>query len=157
MAASQTALAKSKTLPGFSLGYLNQGDRTTPLDYRFRASVGIPIWMGQNKASIASARTEEQAAQARFEAQTKNIVLELQKVVVTAAAADAQIKMYETDILPRNQILIETAQRMQAAGQIDYIALLRTVDMAFETRRQYLEQLQLLHEANIKLLYLGGK
>lgn len=150
-------LAKSRALPNFSLGYLNQGIRSTPIDYRFRASIGIPLWAGQYRAGVKSAEAESQAAIARAEAQSQSIALERERAQREAATKLGLLHYYEREALPRSQVLISTALRLREAGQSDYLTFLRTLDGAYAIKREYATQVQAFETARIRLLYLSGK
>lgn len=157
VAEQQIDLAKSRALPNFSLGYMNQAARDSPIDYRFRASMGIPLWAGQYRAGINTAKAESQAAAARSSAQNQAIALELQRSRTAALTALAQVQYYAREALPRSQSLITTALRMREAGQADYISFLRTLDEAFAIQREYGTQMHALNAARIQLQYLGGQ
>ena len=147
-------LAKSRALPNFSLGYLNQGIRSTPIDYRFRASIGIPLWAGQYRAGVKSAEAESQAAIARAEAQSQSIALERERAQREAATKLGLLHYYEREALPRSQVLISTALRLREAGQSDYLTFLRTLDGAYAIKREYATQVQAFETARMRLLYL---
>jgi len=157
VAEQQISLAKSRVLPNFSLGYLNQGLQSTPIDYRFRASVGIPLWFGQYRAGRQAAESGAKAAQSRAEAQTQAVVLELQRVRTAAAVALERVRYAEDEALPRSRSLRTTAVRMREAGEVDYITFLRTLDEAFAIERDYVEQIRTLNNTHIQLLYLTGQ
>ena len=157
VAEQQIRLAKSRALPNFSLGYLNQGPRNTPLDYRFRASIGIPLWAGQYRAGVKSAEAESQAAIARAEAQSQAIALERERYQREAATKLGLLHYYEREALPRSQVLISTALRLREAGQTDYLTFLRTLDEAYGIKREYATQVQAFETARITLLYLSGR
>ncbi len=156
VAERQVSLAKSRSMPNFSLGYLNQGVRSTPIDYRFRASVGIPLWAGQYRAGTNAAKAETQAAVARVEAQTQAIALESQRAQTEASIALVNVRYQDNEALPRSRALITTATRMRDAGQLDYISFLRAIDEAFEIQREYAEQVAALNTARLQMLYLSG-
>jgi len=156
VAERQVSLAKSKALPNFSLGYLNQGARDTPLDYRFRASIGIPLWAGQYHAGAHAARAEAQAAVARAETQTQSVALEVQRVQTDIAVAHANVQYQIREALPRSRALLEAALRMREAGQVDYVNFLRIVDEAYEIQRNYAEQVRTLNMAQLRLRHLSG-
>lgn len=156
-AAQYARLAKSRALPNFSIGYLNQGPRNTPIDYRFRASIGIPLWAGQYKAATQAAQSETQAAQARAEAQAQEVTLEWGKAQTNAANARAQVQYFQEEALPRSRAIIGAAQRMREAGQVDYLTFLRTISEAFDTRQEYGQQCYEFHLAQIQLLYLSDQ
>lgn len=156
VAEKQVALAKSRALPNFSLGYLNQGERVTPIDYRFRASIGIPIWAGQYRAGANAAKSDAAAALARVEAQRQSISMEYQRVQVAAAAALVKVQYHQNEALPRSRSIIETAMRLRTAGQVDYVTFLRTIDEAFSIQQAYTEQVAVLNQAWLQMLYLSG-
>jgi cobalt-zinc-cadmium efflux system outer membrane protein len=157
VAEKQIDLAKSRALPNFSLGYLNQGLQSTPIDYRFRASIGIPLWFGQYRAGRQAAESEAQAARSRAEAQTQTVALQLQQIQTDAATALTRVRYSQNEALPRSRSLIATALRMREAGQVDYVTFLRTLDEAYTIQRDYTEQVLALNNANIQLLYLAGQ
>lgn len=156
VAQRQTSLAQSQNMPNFSVGYLNQGLKNTPYDYRFRAAVGVPIWIGQNRATRESAQVAARAAESRTVAAVQNLAVETSGAQNTAANALAQIEYFEREALPRSRSLIETATRLRAAGQIDYPTFLRTLDTAFANENEYLAQIQRLNAAQIRLRFLAG-
>ncbi len=153
----QISLAKSRALPNFSLGYMNQGPRSTPLDYRFRASVGVPLWAGQYRAGRQAAEAASQAASSRAEAQQWAVKMELDRLRTEAVTALARVQYHEREALPRSRALIAAAARMRESGQMDYVAFLRTLDEAYAVQREYGEQVQALNAARLRMQYLVGE
>lgn len=156
VAEQQLKLSKSQALPNFSLGYMNQGERNTPIDYRFRASIGVPLWMGQYRANQQMAKAQGQAAMARTEAQTQALALEKHSVVSEVLTAWSKLDYYEKEALPRSSSLIVAAMRMREAGQIDYTTFLRSLDEAYSIQLDYAEQLAAFYTARYQMLYLKG-
>ncbi len=157
VAERQVALAKSKALPNFSIGYMNQGERETPMDYRFRASIGLPLWVGQYRAGVNVAKAESQAAAARAAAQSQTVALQLQRTDTDALTALGFVRYYEQEALPRSRALISAVLRMRDAGQTDYVTFLKTLDEAFAIQREYAVQIQAFETARIQRLYLAGQ
>ena len=153
----QIDLVKSSNLPNFSLGYLNQGIRQTPIDYRFRASVGVPIWFGQNRAARQSAEFAAMAAENQANATAQNIELERSALQNEAEIARSQVDYFEREALFRSQSMIESAMRLRAAGQLDYPTFLRTLDTAFSIENEYLITLKTLNNLQNRLGYLTGQ
>jgi len=151
------SLAKSRALPNFSLGYLNQGPRSTPLDYRFRASIGVPLWAGQYRAGRQVAEAESQAANSRAEAQQWSVRSALDRLRAEAVTALARVQYYQREALPRSRTLITAAMRLREAGQIDYVTFLRTLDEAYSSQREYIEQVNALNSARLQMRYLVGE
>ena len=156
LARQQIALTKSQALPGFSIGYLNQGARQTPMDYRFRASMEVPLWFGQSRAARQSAEVAALAAESRVAAAAQTVVLEISETQTEVENARTQVAYFETEGLPRSRALIEAAMRMREAGQVDYPAFLRTMDTAFSIENDYATQVKVLNAAQIKLQLLAG-
>lgn len=157
VAERQVSLAKSRALPNFSLGYLNQGVRSSPIDYRFRASIGLPLWAGQYRGGRQAAESEALSVQNRAEAQRQAFELEYQRAQTETANILARVRYAQQEALPRSRALIDAALRMREAGQSDYIVFLRTLDEAFAIRRDYTEQMQAFETARIQMLYLTGR
>ncbi len=157
VAEQQISLAKSRALPNFSIGYLNQGPRSTPLDYRFRASVGVPLWAAQYRAGRQSAEAQAQAASSRAEAQQWAVKMELDRLRSEAVTALARVQYHEREALPRSQALIAAATRMRQAGQVDYVTFLRTLDEAYAVQREHAEQVNVLNSARLRMRYLMGE
>jgi outer membrane protein TolC len=156
VAARKVRVVQQEQLPNFSLGYLNQGPRQTPLDYRFRASVGIPIWFAQNRSAVNAAKAAANAAENRVEAAARDAALALAATENEAITALAQVQYFETEALPRSRKMVEAASRMQTAGQMDFSALLRTLDTAFSIENDYINQLKNFESTQIKKRYLTG-
>jgi outer membrane protein TolC len=156
VAERQTALAKSKGLPTFTIGYLNQGPRNTPVPYRLRAGIGVPLWYGQYNNAQKSAENEVNAAQNRLEAAVRTVALERAQLESEMAIALAQIRYYEKEALPGNTVVATTALRMREAGQMDYSAYLRVLDDVYQVKKAYAEQVYAFNTGLIKLRYLAG-
>lgn len=157
LAEQQVRLAKSKALPNFSLGYLNQGPRNTPLDYQFRASVGVPLWAGQYRAGIQAAQAESRSAAASVAAQSQQITLQLAQVELAIQMNVDLVRYYEQEALPRSRALLAAALRMREAGELDYLGLLRMVDAVFDTQKAYFEAIQSMKTAENQHLFLLGQ
>jgi outer membrane protein, heavy metal efflux system len=157
VAQQQVTLARSQTLPNFSLGYLNHGLRTTPIDYRFRATVGVPLWLGQQRSLRQSAEAAARAAESRVAASAQNIAIENTALRTEWENARTQIEYFEAEGLPRSRSLIETAVRLRSAGQLDYPALLRTINTALDIETEYTQQIKTLNAAQIRMQFLAGQ
>ncbi len=157
VAERQISLAKSRALPNFSLGYLNQSVRNTPVDYRFKASIGIPLWAGQYRAATNAAQAESQAASTRAAAQSQSVGLDLVRAQTEAATTRNRLQYYQREALPRSRAIITTATRMRAAGEVDYLTFLRTLEGAYSIQWAYADQVQALNVAQLRLRYLSGQ
>jgi outer membrane protein, heavy metal efflux system len=157
LAEKQMILAKNRNLPNFSVGYLNQGVRNSPIDYRFRASVGVPIWAGQNSALRQTAEYRMQAAQSRVDAQIQSLEMERQAITAEQITVFQQLDYYRLEAMPSSRDMIQTATRMRASGQIDYPTFLSTLDEAYQIKIRYIEQIKKAHENMVRMQYLSGR
>jgi outer membrane protein TolC len=157
IADKQLALQKSKALPNFTVGYLNQGAIGTPLDYRFRAAIGIPIWRGQFRSTEQAALVYKEAAQKRVTAQVQLANMEQERLDADLVNNLNQLRYYQQEALPRSAYLITTARRMRDEGQIDYIVFLRTLEEAYIIQRDYTDQVRALNAAIMRANFLAGK
>jgi len=157
LASEQIGLAKSRALPNFSLGYLNQGERSTLIDYRFRASIAIPIWGGQYRSTVKSAQAKSEAAAANAEAKNRQISIEIARAKTEMAVLWTNLQYLNREALPRSRAITAAATRMREAGQIDYASFLRTLDGALSTSRELGEQIRAFETARIYTLFLQGR
>ena len=154
---SQIRLEQARFKPSFSVGYLNQGLRETPNYLRYRASLDIPVWTRQYRSGIAAARIGEQAARRNLDAQRLTFQVDSTQLVSTRLRTLASIRRYQRVLLPQSDNIISMAMRLRAAGQVDVINHLRTVNEAFGIKLRYLELLRTLRETYINALALQGQ
>lgn len=150
-------LEKTKALPGFTLGYMNQGLRNTIIPLRFSVGVNVPIWFWQYKASISAAQTNVEITHQNSLAQQQTLTANLQQVKGDALKHQTSLAYYESTTLKQADDLITSSARMFEAGQTDYITYLRTLSDAFNIQVKYLETIRAFNQSTISLNYLIGK
>lgn len=147
---------KANALPGFMVGYYNQGSRETNLGLRWRVGVSIPLWAGQYKSRIAAAQTGQEIAKQRTEAQTQVISADLQAAQGDVRKFQNALTFYETVALRQATDIIGTARRFFESGQTDYINFLRTTNDAYQIRLRYVETLRSYNQSILTINYLTG-
>lgn len=147
---------KANALPGFMVGYYNQGSRETNLGLRWRVGVSIPLWAGQYKSRIAAAQTGQEIAKQRTEAQTQVISADLQAAQGDLRKFQNSLTFYETVALQQANEIISTARRFFESGQTDYINFLRTTNDAYQIRLRYVETLRNYNQSILTINYLTG-
>jgi outer membrane protein, heavy metal efflux system len=147
---------KANALPGFMVGYYNQGSRETNLGLRWRVGVSIPLWAGQYKSRIAAAQTGQEIAKQRTEAQTQVISADLQAAQSDLKKFQNSLTFYETIALQQANEIISTARRFFESGQTDYINFLRTTNDAYQIRLRYVETLRSYNQSILTINYLTG-
>lgn len=150
-------LERNKALPGFSFGYMNQGLKNTEIPLRLRAGINIPIWFWQYSAAIKAAKTNFQITQQNTLAQQLNLNSKLQQSKNDAMKFQTSLTYYESVGVQQSNDLISASGRMFAAGQIDYIAYLRTLSDAYSIQIKYLETLRAFNQSIININYLNGQ
>lgn len=147
---------KANALPGFMVGYYNQGARESNLGLRLRAGVSIPLWVGQYKSRIAAAQTGHEIAKQRTEAQKLMLSTDLQAAQGDLVRYRNSLNYFQATALHQADELIGTARRLFEGGQTDYIGFLRTTNDAFNIKLRYLETLRYYHQTVLTINYLTG-
>ncbi|MBK6546013.1 MAG: TolC family protein [Saprospiraceae bacterium] len=156
VAEKMISLEKSKALPGFSVGYMNQGLKNSEIPYRFKAGVNIPIWFWQYSASMKAAKTNLQISEQQILVEQQNLNIQIQLAKAEGLKAQIALEYFENKGLRHAFDLISTSERMFTAGQSDYINYLRTLSDAYKIQIQYLETLRKFNQAIININYLKG-
>lgn len=149
-------LQKTKLLPGFSVGYLNQvGEQ--PTYYRFRFGITIPLWFWTYNSQIKSAKYQYQMANSQYLLAQKNISSEYQKALTDYKKYFESLNYYELTGMKQAEIIINTATRSFQVGEINYIVYMQSLNQAFETKISYLETIRNYNQSIIQINYLNGQ
>lgn len=147
---------RANSLPGFMVGYYNQGSRESNLGLRWRAGVSIPLWAGQYKSRIAAAQTGYEIAKQRTEAQKVALATDLQAARGELTRYRNSLNYFQNTALRQADELISTAQRFFESGQTDYVGFLRTTNDAYNIKLRYLDTLRSYHQTVLNINYLMG-
>jgi len=150
-------LEKNKALPGFSIGYMNQGLKNTEIPLRIRAGINIPIWFWQYSSAIKAAKTNLQITEQNTLAQQQNLNAKMQQAKGDVLKYQTSLAYYESTGLKQADDLITASGRMFSAGQNDYITYLRTLSDAYNIQVKYLETLRAFNQSIININYLNGQ
>lgn len=151
------SLERNKFLPGFTLGYLNQGAKNTPSDLRIRAGINIPLWFWQYTGSINAAKTGLKVSEQKAVAQQQALSIELQKAQGDYLKYYQSLTYYETTGLKQSDDIITTSKRFFEGGHtVDYINFLRTINDAYLIKLKYAESLKNYNQSVININYLTG-
>jgi cobalt-zinc-cadmium efflux system outer membrane protein len=150
------SLERNKFLPGFTIGYLNQGPLNTSTNMRIRAGINIPLWFWQYTGSINAAKTGLKIAQQRTLAQQQAISVEMQKAQGDYLKYNQSLNYYETIGLKQTDDIISASKRFFESGQKDYISYLRNINDAYSMKLKYAENLKNYNQSIININYLSG-
>jgi outer membrane protein, heavy metal efflux system len=149
-------LERNRLLPGITFGYLNQGPATTPLTYRFRAGITVPLWFWQYSGNIRAAKIGVQVAEQQYRAQRLQLSSDLLQARSEFAGSQNKLAYYETTALAQSRTIIDASQRYFEGGEIEYTNHLRTMNEAYTIQRSHLEALRDYNKAVLRLSYLNG-
>lgn len=149
-------LQKSKALPGLAFGFLNQGERNTPIGNRFRLGVTLPLWFWQYKGSINAAKTGYEASKQNTLGLQQQLNTQLIDAQNNFIAARQSVTYYNTTGIKQADEIIKTAQRFLASGQADYISYLRNINDAYTIKLKYIEAIKNHNQSIITIQYLTG-
>ena len=94
--------------------------------YDLMFQVNIPIWRGKYRSLSDGAKGKARAARARLEAGQNKKALEVKAAAIEAIAAQKQIELFETSLVPQSELSFETALKSYKSGGMSLIALLDT-------------------------------
>ena len=150
-------LEKNKLLPGVAFGYFNQGERTTPLQNRFRFGLTIPLWLWQYKGNIQAAKAEHEVNKFRTNDFRQKLSIEHSKSIAALKKKQAVLDYYEARGQRYADEILNVAPRLHQAGVTDLISFLRSVSEAFKIREQHAEAVAGYNESILQLKFLNGQ
>ncbi|MSR64487.1 MAG: TolC family protein [Verrucomicrobiae bacterium] len=91
------------------------------------------LWHGKYDAGVREAKADMEAAQAEYDSTWNQIVFELKEMQTRADAAQRQMKLFETTVLPQAK---QTIEATRASYQVNRATLLELID-AQRTLKQF--------------------
>ncbi len=149
-------LEKQKALPGFTIAFLNQGEKSTIPQNRFYAGLRIPLWFWQYKGNIAAAKSQVEASKYQAEADKMQLAGEMQAAYMKYIAYSEALLFYHSDILQGANAMTSASNRFYTSGNTTYSDYLRNLNDANDVRKNYWETMKNHNQALIYILYLNG-
>ncbi|MCK6690986.1 MAG: TolC family protein [Thermoanaerobaculia bacterium] len=150
-------VAKSRGLPELALGYINQGERNSPVGNRFNVGVTIPLWRKQYNAGAAAARTGVEIARETLAAQSLELNAAYRQALGEAEKARLALEEYEQNVLPAARAVSDASRRLFEGGLTDWVSYLRNRNDALEVELGYWELIRDVQLAELDLKFLTGK
>lgn len=147
---------RNRALPGFVIGYLNQGPMSTPIGYRFRAGITVPLWFWQYSGRMNAAKTGIRISEFQSKAQQQQLSLQLISAQSSMSTATTALLFYEDSGLKQAETIENAAQRLFTAGETDFTTYLRTLNDSYSIRFNHLEAVRKYNEASLELNFLSG-
>jgi cobalt-zinc-cadmium resistance protein CzcA len=162
-----TRLEKARLLPELTLAYSNmsiKGVGADNVDYgydkRFQSAqigLGIPLFFKSFTAKIGASKLEQLMAENRLKTETNMMNAEWNKTNAQYSNYLKTITIYESKTLNNAQLIIETANKQFANGDINYIEWVMLTNQAISIKNEYLNGVYNINETIIQLNYLNNK
>lgn len=164
IATRQTALEKSKLLPGLQLAYnlnsfrgMGADDKVynaSPQFHSVQVGVSVPIFSGGQKARIQASKIAESVSENDFqnaEFTLKNQYKKLSEIQQKNLEIVSQYEKYE---LKNAETILETAQKQFINGEINYLEFVMLANQAISIKNNYTDAVWNLNESNVELEYI---
>jgi cobalt-zinc-cadmium efflux system outer membrane protein len=138
-------LAKRERLPDFTIGvqYIQTGDSSTSVTDSGKdpiigtVGINLPIWLGKNRARVASADYQKVAAQLTLENRKQTLDADIQQTLYKLRDADRKINLYKESLIPKALQSLEVNRKGFEAGQMEFINLIDAERMLLEFELSY--------------------
>lgn len=150
------SLERSKALPGFVIGYQNQGEKNSAFDMRLNFGITVPLWFWQYKGKIDASKTGVKIAEQKALVQQQMVSTEMQKAQGDFEKYAQSLSYYETKGLKQADDIIDASRRFFENGQKNYIEHLRNINDAYAIKIKYAESLKNYNQSIITINYLSG-
>jgi cobalt-zinc-cadmium resistance protein CzcA len=169
LSGSKVKLERAKMLPELTLGYNHQliigGFNPANIDRKyfsgtrvagFQVGIGLPLFMGANKARINAEKAGVSVAQSRLAATRQQLEIQWKQQYCEYLKYKQSVDYYRASGLRLADEQIRVAQVAFSKGEIGYVEFIQNTSLAIQTRLNYLTALNLQNNAAIKLQYLQG-
>ncbi|WP_300603999.1 CusA/CzcA family heavy metal efflux RND transporter [Niabella sp.] len=164
IAVQQTAVERSKLLPGWQLGYnLNSfkgmgPDETlydaSPRFHSVQAGISVPLFSRGQKARIEASKMAAGIEADHLENARAALKKQYEQLLQAYKSNLGIVQQYETSELKNAQIIVETAKKQFLNGAINYLEFVVLVNQAVLVRSNYAEAIWKLNENAIALQYI---
>jgi cobalt-zinc-cadmium efflux system outer membrane protein len=130
--AHRVQLAKRERLPDFTIGvqYIDTDDAAAPVNDSGNnpvigtLGINLPLWLGKNRARIASANYQKTAAQFTLENREQTLDADIQQTLYQLRDADRKINLYKESLIPKAQQSLEVNRKAYESGHMEFINLI---------------------------------
>jgi heavy metal efflux system protein len=164
IAQAQTALEKTKLLPNFTLGYLNNSFKGTGADNNFyngntrfssmQIGIDIPIFAKALKSKITASKLQENIWQNHYEADIASLKNQYKKILIAYNSNIEIVKYYENEALKNAELIIQTANKQFVNGEINYLDFVNLINQSIGIKSNYIEAVKAVNESIIALNFI---
>ncbi len=167
VAKATTQLERSRLLPDISVGYYNMSIKGTGPDNKYysgsarfhagQIGIGIPLFFKAQKSRIAASAVNEQVALNNYAMELQAMQSKLQQAYLQYINSRDKVAYFEQEVLPKNILLSQTADKQFRAGAINYLEWVMLVNQAAALQSNYIDAVYEWNESVIQLNYLISK
>ena len=116
-------LAYKVKVPDFSVG-LEADALSSPALFKPQIGFTLPIWRDKNAATVAAARADQKAAQARLAGEQVALAVEVAEKTFMVRETTRNLNLLEGTLLSRARLSLEVARGGYVAGKTDFLNVL---------------------------------
>lgn len=157
-------LEKSKLLPEINAGYFNQSLRGVGADNQiYQASnrfhfaqigLGVPILYNGNKSKINAAKITVKIAENEYAQSVDNYNRTLKEITNKFLTQTELVKLYENQIIPSAQTMLDAANKQYNLGEINYLEWSIISNQNTTTVLKYFDELIILNQLQNEIKFL---
>jgi len=156
VASQQLKLTKAAIAPGFSFGYMNQADKSSPLAQRFQFGLSVPLWFWTHSSRIKAAKANVEKAEFTSALVTQRFNIAWLDAITAYQKHLSSLEYYENTGLQQSETILDAGNRSYSAGEIGYVEYLVALNLAFDIKSRYYSALKDYNASIIELSYLKG-
>jgi cobalt-zinc-cadmium resistance protein CzcA len=164
IAQAQAALEKAKLMPDLTIGYFNNsftgmgpdnilyssGDRFSSI----QLGLGIPIFMGSQRARIKAAKSASEIADSEYSAKLQILQNSYSQLLSRYESLKDVVEYFENSGLINADIITDTAKAQFLDGEINYLEYVILLNQSITIKTNYIEALRELNQSVILINYL---
>ncbi|GAA5220422.1 CusA/CzcA family heavy metal efflux RND transporter [Membranihabitans marinus] len=131
---------KTSMKPDFNIGYGLQNYFDGGQLHGLQLGMTLPLMRSQQKRLIESQNIEIKKSELDVEIQSLEIANKIAKTIKEIEQYHAGFSYYKTQIETINPMVKSMSEAIYDAGEMDYLDLLKTLDLLFQKRKGYLNQ-----------------
>ena len=149
---NKISLSKGELLPDISLKYFRQKISGDNNYWGMEVGLGVPLWFwGQQSGNIKESNYEYKIASGEEEGFRRSLENEINKTFEEYENSLRQVKYFDEQALKEADEILRQSKISYNEGAIGYVEYLQALNIAYETRTQYLNSIYNYNTSIIKL------
>ena len=149
------SLKRSVYMPEINGGLFSQEISGTRGLWGWHIGLSVPLWFPSTQREVRQARIETEIAANELKIQENRIALEIENLLYKLNQYFRQIQHYQNLALPHAGVLLNTAENLFNAEEIDYTTYVQTVSLAFRIREGYFTAINNYNQIALQLEIYG--